>query len=682
MYRLLRASLLIAGAYLLNVGGIANAADYTLDTQSTIASALPAPDEPRTNYDAFEPAIAIGRDFHMLVVWSADDGATVADSGDDDTVIQLADGEYEIFGNITSTRTVGSIQGKRRISVMGSDSETDADERSRYSARKPAAAWNPVADEFLVVWEGDDDTAPLVDDEFEIFAQRVRHDGRPVGDRIRISVTGDDAESDTSERQRYGAHRPAIAVDTTTGNYLVVWQADDNEQLVDDEFEIFGRILNADAEPEGEPFRISTTGDDTQPAADRARYDASQPAVVFNPVSGNFVVAWQADDHRDGMVDGEHEIFLQQVDGAGVLVSTPVRASQMGPDGDAGFDALAPALAVEPETGTLLVSWHGDTLTSVLVEDELEVHGRLFASDLVALDNAFRISATGPDAETDPAERARFEATDPAVSWNPQENRFLVIWRGDTSNSTNVDNEFEIFGRFVALDGSRPLATFRVSTQGDNKEDDADERRKFAAENPVLGYDSSTYLAVWSGDTNLSGGTNNYQQIFGTRIATTYTRLEMTRPPHPRIPDAYEDVVIPTVPDPIKARYILTNAGDVTAENVVVRAFMSNEFPLTWIDCPQVSADNECEFGDLEAGEKVEFSVELATEQLELGDPQSAELTVGAYSDTALEASAASATGVFVGASLVIEGGRGSADWTWLLILGGLPLLARRRQRR
>ena len=45
----------------------------------------------------------------------------------------------------------------------------------------PAVAYNSTNNEYLVVWAGDDNTAPLVDDEFEIFGQRlnaVRRGGR------------------------------------------------------------------------------------------------------------------------------------------------------------------------------------------------------------------------------------------------------------------------------------------------------------------------------------------------------------------------------------------------------------------------------------------------------------------------------------------------------------------------
>jgi hypothetical protein len=45
------------------------------------------------------------------------------------------------------------------------------DGNASFDAGNPAVAYNPSADEYLVVWEGDDDTGTLVDEEVEIFGQ-------------------------------------------------------------------------------------------------------------------------------------------------------------------------------------------------------------------------------------------------------------------------------------------------------------------------------------------------------------------------------------------------------------------------------------------------------------------------------------------------------------------------------
>ena len=42
-----------------------------------------------------------------------------------------------------------------------------------FDALDPAVTYNPVEDEYLVAWEGDDDVGGLVDGELEIFGQRL-----------------------------------------------------------------------------------------------------------------------------------------------------------------------------------------------------------------------------------------------------------------------------------------------------------------------------------------------------------------------------------------------------------------------------------------------------------------------------------------------------------------------------
>ena len=77
-----------------------------------------------------------------------------------------------------------------RISDMGPDGNTNFD------AQDPAVAYNSTNNEYLVVWRGDDDTAPLVDNELEIFGQRLNAaTGAAVGTNdFRISDMGPDGE--------------------------------------------------------------------------------------------------------------------------------------------------------------------------------------------------------------------------------------------------------------------------------------------------------------------------------------------------------------------------------------------------------------------------------------------------------------------------------------------------------
>ena len=54
-----------------------------------------------------------------------------------------------------------------RLSDMGPDGDIN------YDAQYPAVAYNSTDNEYLVVWRGDDNTPPLVDEEDEIFGQLI-----------------------------------------------------------------------------------------------------------------------------------------------------------------------------------------------------------------------------------------------------------------------------------------------------------------------------------------------------------------------------------------------------------------------------------------------------------------------------------------------------------------------------
>ena len=57
-----------------------------------------------------------------------------------------------------------------------------------FRASDPKVAYNVTNNEYLVVWQGDDNTAPLVDEEFEIFGQQLSAVGG--SERARYSCIG------------------------------------------------------------------------------------------------------------------------------------------------------------------------------------------------------------------------------------------------------------------------------------------------------------------------------------------------------------------------------------------------------------------------------------------------------------------------------------------------------------
>ena len=123
-----------------------------------------------------------------------------------------------------------------RLSDMGPDGNTS------YNAFSPEVVFNPISNEYLVVWSGDDDTIPLVDNELEIFGQSIRGNTlSKTGTNFRFSDMGPDGNV------RYGAFLPAAAFNSLANQYLVVWEGTDNTPpLVLNEFEIFGQRIAAE----------------------------------------------------------------------------------------------------------------------------------------------------------------------------------------------------------------------------------------------------------------------------------------------------------------------------------------------------------------------------------------------------------------------------------------------------
>ncbi|MBI4762497.1 MAG: hypothetical protein HY780_14940 [Chloroflexi bacterium] len=104
-------------------------------------------------YWAAHPAVAYsGTDNQYLVVWHRDG---------------VLEEESEIFGQRLDAATGAEVGANDfRLSDMGPNGNTD------YDALFPAVAYNGSNNAYLVVWQGDDDTAPLVEGESEIFGQR------------------------------------------------------------------------------------------------------------------------------------------------------------------------------------------------------------------------------------------------------------------------------------------------------------------------------------------------------------------------------------------------------------------------------------------------------------------------------------------------------------------------------
>jgi uncharacterized repeat protein (TIGR01451 family) len=370
-----------------------------------ISTSSPQPTESRVAFNA--------TDDQLLAVWTSVDGAL----------------EPRIHGQLLDATDGSKVGGEFLIAELnGGDPTTGYIE--------PAVAWNSTANEYVVVFSGDDTTdTGLITTTFEIYARRVSAAGTPLGvSPTRISDMGTD---DTNGS--FDAREPDIAYDSDTNSYLVVWEGDDDTApLVNGELEIFGQLLAADLTESGGDVRLSDMGIDGS-----ASSDARSPSVAFLPgASARYLVVWEGDD--DSMT---FEIHGQYVSTAGAEIGADFLVSTE-PTND---EAYAPDVAADSTTGQFMAVWEHDNGAG----NDFEVDGALLSTTGVT--SVFDVSESGD---------ASWIVNTPAVAYNATLDLFSVVWVGDYAGLTAAD-EYEVIHVLLdATTGAAAQPVERISTMG------------------------------------------------------------------------------------------------------------------------------------------------------------------------------------------------------------------------
>jgi hypothetical protein len=360
------------------------------------------------NQFARNPAVAWNSSAdEFLVTWSGGAG------NDEDVYVQRLSAAGAELGADTQISQLG-----------GAGPGTDGDNQ------RPVVAYNPQANDYLVVWRDSRDVNPGA-----IIGQGVSAAGQEIG--TSDFVISDDAAS-------FDNDRPALAHDSALNRYLVVWQA----QITSGEREIYGRYVDAALNVQGAThFAISNQGPSGDP-----NFNAERPDVVYNSTNGEHFVVWQGTLLFDGSSTREkdkQEIVGQRLAGTGGAVGSPVQISQTGPPTNLDFDADDASVAYHRAGNEYLVVWEGDIFVDpTTVDNENEIFGqRLNASAGEIGTNDFRISTHGPESNPN------FDASNPAVVDPPGGCAYLAAWDGTNSfnaSATGDDQqEQEIFTRRI-----------------------------------------------------------------------------------------------------------------------------------------------------------------------------------------------------------------------------------------
>ncbi len=373
-----------------------------------------------TTFDARNPDVVYNPSANeYLVVWYGDTN-----------VGGVIEGEFEIWGKRINAANGQAIGSQFRISDMGPFANR------AYDAIDPVVAYNSINNNYLVVWRGEEGTAPNAIGEFEIYGQQISAAGTEIGaNDFRISDMGPNASG------LYDAYSPEITYNRNSNEFLVVWYGDDNlGGHVSGEFEIYGQRINASsgAQVGNNDFLISETG--VPGFATRA---AQYPRVTWNSSLNQYLVVWSADPATNGNVGNEFEIYGQTLSSTGTQIGADdFKISNMGPIGNNNFDAFKPDVAYFPSQNAYAVAWRGDTA----VDGEFEIYYQIInqsnQSHMEPTD--MRITHAGPDGSL------LYDARRVSLVANNSNNSIQAIWEQEDQNASQILGELELYSAKIS----------------------------------------------------------------------------------------------------------------------------------------------------------------------------------------------------------------------------------------
>lgn len=299
-----------------------------------------------------------------------------------------------------------------------------------YSALAPAVAFNPDRNEYLVAFAGSDSRVGMTDLQREVFIQRLAGtDATEIGgDDVRIST----ASTPDGSRGVKLDSRVDVAYSTINRNYLVVWAADDpGAGLAQGETEIFGQLIDGSGQELGiDDVRLSTVG-----PPGNAFFDAEQPSV--SATDSNFGIAFRAD-----AVQGDKEIFGVRAGGTG---GQPFGGQQRITFTQGGA-ASSPRLVRDTANTDLVVAFLSREVLGSAPQFESEVFVQRVNAQLQPLGDAERWSVMGPDGSDD------FGPSNGLAMTSLSGGGYYVGWSGDHDADGQIDSEIEVFGRSSVVD--------------------------------------------------------------------------------------------------------------------------------------------------------------------------------------------------------------------------------------
>ncbi len=271
----------------------------------------------------------------------------------------------------------------------------------------------------------------------------------PVGAEFRVNTTTQNAQ------QTFPQTPQAVAVNPTTGDYVVVWSS--KHQFSTDTWDVFVQRYNAAGVAQGSETLVTAHVDGNN----------HQYASVAMSASGSFVVTWSGDQA------GHWNVYAQQFSSAGVAQGSAILV-----DTPAGNDQEYSSIAIN-NAGNFVVTWSGQQ------SGKWQVYANEFDQNGVSQGGPIQISNSSSD--------EMFSQ----VAMNGAGN-YVITWSGHQSG--NWDVYAQLYGA-----NKQPVGSiFQVNTIATN-----DQEYSTAAVDT-----SGNFTITWSG--HQSGHWNIYGQSYLT----------------------------------------------------------------------------------------------------------------------------------------------------------------------
>lgn len=342
-----------------------------------------------TNYMAKNPDVIFNTENQeYLVVWSGDDGV---------------DGEFEIYGQRLDANGLEIGVDDFRISDMGPNGDVN------YQANYPKIEINTIANEYAIVWVGDDNTGTLVDNEEEIFGQMLNYDGSEKGiNDFRITSIGVDGDPFDD------ALFPDLIYDSQNNKYLLTFAGLVNE------YNIYLQGFTGGGPTAPNEIQISV---DNGPGF----HNVGAPQIINSFTNLGYLVIWDSDNAVDN-VPYIYSRFVNESNYAltsiQTLITTSPGSSLRDAQITAGLNVLVLYLVGSSSIG------------------DFEIYSRRYSLDMSSIFEAVQISNFGVSGDALGASLSNGHTFNSSVD-------YLVTWYGDKVIPPLVDNEFEIYGQFL-----------------------------------------------------------------------------------------------------------------------------------------------------------------------------------------------------------------------------------------